>query len=136
MEPCSAHGTFLLPGSLQDADLQSALGGKHSQEVPGQRHGDAGSHPGRHGGPSAGSGKVRSHQGLQVQHLRDLVDPAVYLALNHRAQQDDQAMHLSKDYQPLPHGISLATLHPASKGEALQYAPTRDPTCLASIDTN
>ena len=54
---------------------------KEGQEIPysqvrGQGHAVPGSDPGGQSGPDQGGGEVRLHQGLQVLHLRYLVDPA------------------------------------------------------------
>ena len=53
---------------------QPAAGGQRRQEVHRPRHEPAGPDPGRQHRPDPRRREVRLHQGLQVLHLRDLVD--------------------------------------------------------------
>ena len=75
---------------------QPAPGGQHRQEVHRPRHELPGPHPGGQHRPHPGGREVRLREGLQVQHLRDVVDPA-----------GDHARHRrpgAHDPHPGPHG--------------------------------
>ena len=54
---------------------EPAARGQHRQAVHRPRHGVPGPHPGRQPRPDPRRREVRLHQGLQVLHLRHLVDP-------------------------------------------------------------
>ena len=58
------------------AACQPAAGGVAGQALHRTRHAVPGPDPGGQPGPDPGGGEVRLHQGLQVLHLRHLVDPA------------------------------------------------------------
>ena len=61
-------------GQAEPGRGQPPPGGLHRQAVRGPRHAVPGSDPGGQPGPDQGRGEVRLHQGLQVLHLRHLVD--------------------------------------------------------------
>ena len=75
---------------------QPAPGGQHRQEVHRSRHELPGPHPGGEHRPHPGGREVRLREGLQVQHVRHVVDPA-----------GDHARHRrpgAHDPHPGPHG--------------------------------
>ena len=75
---------------------QPAAGGQHRQEVHRARHELPGPHPGGQHRPHPGGREVRLREGLQVQHVRHVVDPAGDHARHRRPGADDP--------HPGPHG--------------------------------
>ena len=64
------------PGQGPPAGGQPAAGGLAGQALHRPRHAVPGPDPGGQPRPDPRGGEVRLHQGLQVLHVRDLVDPA------------------------------------------------------------
>ena len=63
-------------GQTDSGGGQPSPGGLHRQAIPQSGDGLSRPDPGGKPGPDEGGRQVRLHQGIQVLHLRDLVDPA------------------------------------------------------------
>ena len=73
-ELATPHGRRRRGGQAPHGGGEPASGGVHSQALCGPRHAVPGPHPGGQPGPHKGRGQVRLHEGLQVLHLRHVVD--------------------------------------------------------------
>ena len=93
------------PRQEGDGRGQPAPGDLDRQEVHQPRPAVPGSHPGRQHRPDEGGRQVRIPPRLQVQHLRDLVDPPGHHALDRRpgAHHPHSGAHDRDDQQAQPH---------------------------------
>ena len=121
-----------LPQDLQEGRIRQAeagrgqppSGGVHCQAVCGPWYAVSGSDSGGQSGPHQSRGEIRLHQGLQVLHLRHLVDPAGHHPRHCR----------SGPYHPdpCPHGGDYQQGHPCLPAAACRSwdttpPPTRSP---------
>ncbi len=98
---------------------QPAAGGVAGQALHRPRHAAARPDPGRQPGPDPRGGEVRLHQGLQVLHLRDLVDPP-----GHHPRHGRPGPHHPAPGAP---GGAGEQAGPDQAGPAPEARPRRDP---------